>query len=40
MQEMSVKEDVLLTYEECKEILVTFSAGKSSGEDGFTVEFN
>ena len=37
--EMSVKADSLLTYEECKESLDTFSAGKSPGEDGFTVEF-
>ena len=37
--EMSVKADGLLTYEECKESLDTFSAGKSPGEDGFTVEF-
>ena len=29
----------MLTKEECKEILRTFSLGKSPGEDGFTVEF-
>lgn len=37
--EMSVKADDHLAYEECKECLDTFSAGKSPGEDGFTVEF-
>ena len=29
----------LLTYEECKKVLETFPNDKSSGEDGFTVEF-
>ena len=28
-----------LTVEECRQILKTFSNGKSPGEDGFTVEF-
>ena len=37
--EMSLKAEGLLTYEECKESLDTFSPGKSPGEDGFTVEF-
>ena len=37
--EMSLKKDGLLTYEECKENLDTFSAGKFPGEDGFIVEF-
>ena len=36
---MSLKADGALTYEECKESLDTFNAGKSPGEDGFTVEF-
>ena len=38
-QEVSEKADGPLTFEECKESLDTFSAGKSPGEDGFTVEF-
>ena len=29
----------LLTYDECKEVLSSFSNGTSPGEDGFTVEF-
>ena len=37
--EMSLKAEGLLTCEECKESLDTFSPGKSPGEDGFTVEF-
>ena len=37
--EMNLKAEGLLTYEECKESLDTFSPGKSPGEDGFTVEF-
>ena len=37
--EMTLKAEGLLTYEECKESLDTFSPGKSPGEDGFTVEF-
>ena len=36
---MSLTADGALTYEECKESLDTFNAGKSPGEDGFTVEF-
>ena len=36
---MSLKAEGLLTYEECKESLDTFSPGKCPGEDGFTVEF-
>ena len=28
-----------ITLEECKEVLKTFSSGKSPGEDGFTWEF-
>ena len=38
-QEVSEKADGPLTCEERKESLDTFSAGKSPGEDGFTVEF-
>ena len=37
--EVSKKADGLLTYEECKKSLDTFSPVKSPGEDGFTVEF-
>ena len=37
--EVSEKADGLLTFEECKKSLDTFSPGKSPGEDGFTVEF-
>ena len=29
----------ILTFEECKDTLKSFSNGKSPGEDGFTVEF-
>ena len=36
---MSFKAEGLLTYEECKESLDTFSPGKCPGKDGFTVEF-
>ena len=33
------KMEDFLTYEECKNVLETFQNNKSSGEDGFTVEF-
>ena len=38
-EDMREKLEGPLTYEECKEILSSFSKGKSPGEDGFTAEF-